>query len=151
MANLPEDYQLRLGKMGDRYLLINFLTRTYEEFFPEQKNLSHLADTVRQFFCLDTPLWIVEGQQTAIACLWMGSAVDQVTGDRYGHIFLIYVDPQHRRQGIASALIDRAKDWAKSRGQTRIGLQVFINNDNALNLYQNLGFQTRSLLMLKNI
>jgi ribosomal protein S18 acetylase RimI-like enzyme len=81
----------------------------------------------------------------------MGSAVDQVTGDRYGHIFLIYVDPQHRRQGIATALIDRAKDWAKSRGQTHIGLQVFINNDNALNLYQNLGFQTRSLLMLKNI
>jgi len=136
MANLPENYQLRLGKPSDRYLLINFLTRTYQEFFPEQKNLSHLADTVRQFFCLDTPLWIVEGQQTAIACLWMGSAVDQVTGDRYGHIFLIYVDPQHRRQGIASALIDRAKDWAKSRGQTR---------------YQNLGFQTRSLLMLKNI
>jgi len=115
MANLPENYQLRLGKPSDRYLLINFLTRTYQEFFPEQKNLSHLADTVRQFFCLDTPLWIVEGQQTAIACLWMGSAVDQV------------------------------------RGQTRIGLQVFINNDNALTLYQNLGFQTRSLLMLKNI
>ncbi|MDJ0585760.1 MAG: GNAT family N-acetyltransferase, partial [Microcystis sp. M49636_WE2] len=75
MANLPENYQLRLGKPSDRYLLINFLTRTYQEFFPEQKNLSHLADTVRQFFCLDTPLWIVEGQQTAIACLWMGSAV----------------------------------------------------------------------------
>jgi len=66
MANLPENYQLRLGKPSDRYLLINFLTRTYQEFFPEQKNLSHLADTVRQFFCLDTPLWIVEGQQTAI-------------------------------------------------------------------------------------
>ena len=36
MANLPEDYRLRLGKMGDRYLLINFLTRSYQEFFPEQ-------------------------------------------------------------------------------------------------------------------
>lgn len=151
MANLPDDYHLRLGKTGDRSLLINFLTRTYQEFFPEQKNLSHLADTVRQFFSTDTPLWIVEWQQIAVACLWMGSAVDQVTGDRYGHIFLIYVDPNHRCQGIATALIDRARDWAKSRGQTRIGLQVFIHNDNALTLYQNLGFQTRSLLMLKNI
>jgi ribosomal protein S18 acetylase RimI-like enzyme len=151
MANLPDDYQLRLGKTSDRSLLINFLTCTYQEFFPEQKNLSHLADTVRQFFSLDTPLWIVEGQKVAVACLWMGSAVDQVTGDRYGHIFLIYVDPKHRRQGIATALIDRARDWAKIRGQTRIGLQVFVNNENALTLYQNLGFQTRSLLMLKNI
>jgi ribosomal protein S18 acetylase RimI-like enzyme len=80
-----------------------------------------------------------------------GSAVDQVTGDRYGHIFLITLIPSIVVQGIASARIHRAKDWAKSRGQTRIGLQVFINNDNALNLYQNLGFQTRSLLMWKNI
>jgi len=66
MANLPENYQLRLGKPSDRYLLINFLTRTYQEFFPEQKNLSHLADTVRQFFCLDTPLWIVESIELRI-------------------------------------------------------------------------------------
>jgi ribosomal protein S18 acetylase RimI-like enzyme len=61
------------------------------------------------------------------------------------------INASMRQWGIASALIDRAKDWAKSRGQTRIGLQVFINNENALNLYQNLGFQTRSLLMWKNI
>jgi ribosomal protein S18 acetylase RimI-like enzyme len=151
MANLPANYHLRLGITSDRSLLINFLTRTYQEFFPEQKNLSHLADTVRQFFSSDTPLWIIEFQQMAVACLWMGSAVDQVTGDRYGHIFLIYVDPKHRCQGIATALINRAKDWSKSSGQRQIGLQVFINNQNALNLYQNLGFQTRSFLMLKNI
>ncbi|MGV2387961.1 MAG UNVERIFIED_CONTAM: hypothetical protein LVR29_05520 [Microcystis novacekii LVE1205-3] len=52
----PKIISCRLGKTGDRYLLINFLTRTYQEFFPEQKNLSHLADTVRQFFARYSPV-----------------------------------------------------------------------------------------------
>jgi ribosomal protein S18 acetylase RimI-like enzyme len=148
MGNLPDGYHLRLGSGGDRSLLIHFLQRAYGEFSPEQAPLSHLADTVKQYFSAETPLWIVERDSQAIACLWMGNAVDQVNGERYGHIFLVYVDPQHRRQGIATELIDRARQWAKERGQRQIGLQVFLTNENALSLYRNLGFQTRSLLML---
>lgn len=148
MGDLPSGYRLRLGTGGDRYLLGDFLDRTYREIFPEQTDLSHLADTVKQYFSADTSLWIVEREGRSIACLWMGTAIDQSSGERYGHIFLIYVDPDHRRQGIASALIDRAREHAKSHGQKQIGLQVFLANPNALSLYQKLGFQTRSLLML---
>jgi ribosomal protein S18 acetylase RimI-like enzyme len=144
-----DSYHPRLGSSGDRYLLLDFLCRTYRELFPGQQDLSHLTDTVRHYFSPDTPLWIVDKADVAIACLWMGSAVDQVSGDRYGHIFLIYVDPAHRRQGIATRLIDRARDYAKARGQCQIGLQVFVSNENALTLYQRLGFQTRSLLLFK--
>jgi ribosomal protein S18 acetylase RimI-like enzyme len=149
MGNLPDGYDFRLGKGGDRSLLIHFLQQAHREFSPEPKDLSHLADTVKQYFSADTPLWIVEKNRKAIACLWMGNAVDQVSGERYGHIFLVYVDPQHRRQGIATELIDRARQWAKGHGQRQIGLQVFLANENALSLYRNLGFQTRSLLMLE--
>jgi ribosomal protein S18 acetylase RimI-like enzyme len=149
MANLPPEYRTRLGNGGDRPILIHFLQRTYREFFPEQGNLSHLADTVKQYFSADTPLWIVEGEGKTIACLWMGNAVDQVTGERYGHIFLVYVDPDHRRRGIATELIARARQWATDRGQKQIGLQVFLVNENALSLYRNLGFQARSLMMTR--
>jgi ribosomal protein S18 acetylase RimI-like enzyme len=148
MGNLLDGCHFRLGNRGDRSLLTHFLQRAYGEFSPEPTNLSHLADTVKQYFSPETPLWIVERGGQAIACLWMGNAVDQVNGERYGHIFLVYVDPQHRRQGIATELIDRARQWAKGHGQRQIGLQVFLANENALSLYRNLGFQTRSLLML---
>jgi ribosomal protein S18 acetylase RimI-like enzyme len=84
-----------------------------------------------------------------IACLWMGNAIDQVTGDRHAHIFLLYVVPEHRRRGIATALMRYAEDWARNRGDRQMGLQVFQSNQAALNLYSGLGYQTQSLWLKK--
>ncbi|MDB9512868.1 GNAT family N-acetyltransferase, partial [Kamptonema animale CS-326] len=86
-----------------------------------------------------------------IGCLWLGNAIDQVSGDRYAHIFLLYVDPEHRHRGIGSALVSLAENWARERGDLQIGLQVFVTNKPALNLYQKLGYQTHSLSMLKSL
>ncbi|MBC5793579.1 GNAT family N-acetyltransferase, partial [Sphaerospermopsis sp. LEGE 00249] len=65
--------------------------------------------------------------------------------------FLLYVVPSHRRRGIAKALMQHIENWAKQRGDRQIGLQVFTSNTPALNLYQNLGYQTQSLWMIKFI
>jgi ribosomal protein S18 acetylase RimI-like enzyme len=84
-----------------------------------------------------------------VACLWLGNAIDQVTGDRHAHIFLLYVLPEYRRRGIGKALVDSAENWARARGDRQMGLQVFQTNQPALNLYRQLGYQTQSLWMLK--
>ncbi|WP_250125906.1 GNAT family N-acetyltransferase [Chroococcidiopsis sp. CCMEE 29] len=84
-----------------------------------------------------------------VACLWVGNAVDQVQGDRHAHIFLLYVVPEHRRRGIGTALMRYLENWARARGDRQIGLQVFQSNKNALNLYNQLGYQTQSLWMVK--
>jgi GNAT superfamily N-acetyltransferase len=143
------------------------MQRTYQELYPEQ-NFSHLAQTVEQYFSTETPLWWVakNTSETAsnpppislsasysvsdpIACLWLGTAIDQVEGWRYPHIFLLYVCPDHRRQGIGLALMHHAELWAKARGHHQIGLQVFQQNQPALQLYTKLGYQTQSLSMVK--
>ena len=146
---LPAGYEIRRGLGRDRALLVKFINLTYQELFPAQPDFSHLALTVEKYLSPQTPLWWVQENDQEIACLWMGNAVDQVSGDRYAHIFLVYVSPSHRGQGIAKALIKQAQDWAKARGDRQIGLQVFPHNQPALNLYKQLGFQTHSLLMLK--
>jgi ribosomal protein S18 acetylase RimI-like enzyme len=79
----------------------------------------------------------------------VGNVVDQVTGDRHGHIFMVYVNPKHRRQGIGSALLYHAESWARARGDRQITLQVFLKNETAINLYHKLGYQPYSLLMQK--
>ncbi|MFB2968283.1 GNAT family N-acetyltransferase [Aerosakkonema sp. BLCC-F183] len=91
------------------------------------------------------------GYSHRVACLWMGNAIDQVSGDRHAHIFLLYVLPKHRRQGIATALMRLGEEWAKARGDRQIGLQVFLVNQPAVNLYSKLGYQTHSLSMVKPI
>jgi ribosomal protein S18 acetylase RimI-like enzyme len=159
-------YLIRGGSTLERSLLVKFMQRTYQERFPQQ-NFAHLARTVEQYLSKDTPLWWVDvGEKKAggaggvnnlnsssspVACLWVGNAIDQVSGDRHAHIFLLYVVPEHRRRGIGKALMQYVENWAMARGDRQIGLQVFQSNQPALNLYNQLGYQTQSLWMLKEI
>jgi ribosomal protein S18 acetylase RimI-like enzyme len=41
------------------------------------------------------------------------------------------------------------ENWAITRGDRQIGLQVFQSNTAAINLYHQLGYQTQSLWMVK--
>jgi ribosomal protein S18 acetylase RimI-like enzyme len=149
-SSLPDSYHLRNGSRKDLGLLIGYLEATYKELFPGQSQLSHLAETAKSYFSVETPLWFVEKYQSgSVACLWMGNAIDQSNGEQYGHIFLIYVEPKDRRQGIGTSLMEIAKTWSEEKGQKQIGLHVFLQNKPALRLYENLGFQPQSLLMIK--
>ncbi|KAB8317052.1 GNAT family N-acetyltransferase [Tolypothrix campylonemoides VB511288] len=86
-----------------------------------------------------------------VACLWVGNAIDQVQGTRHAHIFLLYVVPEHRQRGIGTGLMRYVEEWAKARGDHQIGLQVFQTNTAALNLYNQLGYQSQSLWMVKSL
>lgn len=169
---LVPGYQLRRGTGLDRALLVKFMQSTYRELYPTQ-DFAHLAQTVEQYFSNETPLWWVDAESSAavpvarsassavstaastavstVACLWMGVAIDQTTGGRYPHIFLLYVRPEHRRRGIGATLMQQVESWAQARGDSQIGLQVFAHNQPALKLYEKLGYQTQSLWMIKPI
>ncbi|MEQ8758067.1 MAG: GNAT family N-acetyltransferase [Coleofasciculus sp. G1-WW12-02] len=151
-------YQLRVGSRLEKATLLKFLQLSYQELFSQQQDFSHLEETVRRYFCQDTPLWWVElanpegdaaPSHQPVAGLWLGNAIDQVTGDRHAHVFLLYVMPDHRRRGIGSALMCHGENWARERGDRQIGLQVFQSNPSAVRLYDKLGFQTQSLWMVK--
>ncbi|MDP5339090.1 MAG: GNAT family N-acetyltransferase, partial [Nodularia sp. (in: cyanobacteria)] len=76
-------YDIRRGSTLERSLLVKFMQQTYQDLFPQQ-DFAHLARTVEQYLSPDTPLWWVEylregdSPQPAIACLWVGNAIDQV-------------------------------------------------------------------------
>lgn len=153
-------YWLRVGSGYERAMLVKFIQLAYRQLFPEQEDFSHLVRTVNQYLSKETPLWWVDAAQAEVpgnssvghepvGCIWLGNAIDQVQGDRHAHVFLLYVMPEHRRQGIGSALMRHAQDWARARGDRQIGLQVFQSNHSALSLYHQLGYETQSLWMIK--
>ncbi|WP_242025892.1 MULTISPECIES: N-acetyltransferase [unclassified Anabaena] len=155
--NLLPGYAIEQGSTVDQALLVKFMERTYQEQFPNQ-NFSHLTRTVEQYLSRDTPLWWVYDEQetknqhqSPIGCLWVGNAIDQVSGDRHPHIFLLYVMPEYRHRGIGKALMNYIENWAKQRGYRQIGLQVFQTNTPALDLYHQLGYQEQSLWMVKSL
>jgi ribosomal protein S18 acetylase RimI-like enzyme len=139
----------------DMALLVKFLQRTYQELFGEQ-SFAHLARTVDSHLSRDTPLWWIHVETpwdatstSPVAGLWAGHAIDQVKGDRHAHIFLLYVDPAHRRQGLGRVLMHQAEQWARYRGDRQISLQVFHHNQPAIRLYEQLGYQIQVYNMVK--
>jgi ribosomal protein S18 acetylase RimI-like enzyme len=153
----PHDskYKLLIGDSRDQAVLLRFLQITYTELYPQQQSYSHLASTVDRYLSNETPLWFVtvaQGEMAVkIACLWMGMAIDQITGIRHPNIFLVYVDPGYRRQGVGAALMQEAEVWAKSQGYTQISLQVFTTNQAAIDMYDSLGYEARSLSMFRQL
>jgi ribosomal protein S18 acetylase RimI-like enzyme len=70
----------------------------------------------------------------------------------------IYVNDATRGTGLGKALTEAAFDRARARGCGRIQLDVYERNDNAVGLYESLGFSTVSgalgggtLLMTKRL
>ncbi|WP_040899480.1 N-acetyltransferase [Xenococcus sp. PCC 7305] len=150
VSRLPSGYKVISGDSSSLFKLEEFARLTYQEIFSSQDDYSHLTTTIHKLFSTETPLWWVQTEKAQkIGCLWMGNAIDSLTNDRYSQIFLIFVLQNHRSQGIGTYLLQKAQEWAINRGDRQIGLQVFAKNQNAINLYLNLGFRTDSLLMLK--
>ena len=151
VCNLPSGYKVISGKKSEFLLLADFARLTYQEIFSSQDDYSHLTGTIHKLFSPETPLWWVQAEDSQkIGCLWMGNVIDPLTNDRYTQIFLIFVGKKHRGQGIGTFLLQKAQEWAINRGDRQIGLQVFAQNQTAINLYRKLGFATDSLLMLKS-
>ncbi len=146
-------FSSRIGAKGEQYLLLQFMQRTYQELYPGN-DYQHLRAVIDQYWSTDTPFWLVAPDHNAhqfVACLWLGTAVDQITGDAYTHIFILYVDPRYRQQGLGTALLQRAEEWASQQGDQQIGLQVFTNAHPALSLYETLGYQPKAVLLVKSI
>ena len=151
MAILPPGYHLRLGSPLDRATLLKFMEYTYQEL-GDDLPLKHLATTVDRYLSCDTPLWMVErpgarGSAIAVGCIWLGQASDQRSGLLHPYVLLLYVQPDHRRQGLATALLHTAHQWATGEGHRQISLQVFSQNTPAQALYRKLGYYSEALLM----
>lgn len=71
--------------------------------------------------------------------------------DRYCYITSVFVRPDHRRQGVLSALMDRAEDWARSRGLADMRLHNSTLHAMARAAWDQLGFAVNEEVRLKHI
>jgi ribosomal-protein-alanine N-acetyltransferase len=61
------------------------------------------------------------------------------------HVMNVAVAPQHRRQGIATTLLERLFEVTAGRGRRGYTLEVRISNVGAVALYGRLGFKPRGV------
>jgi GNAT superfamily N-acetyltransferase len=68
---------------------------------------------------------------------------DRAAG-RWGYVANVWVDPPHRRRGVARLLMTTALDWCRGQGLVRVVLNP---SEQSLPLYRSLGFRSADDLM----
>jgi RimJ/RimL family protein N-acetyltransferase len=68
-------------------------------------------------------------------------ARDQHPASRHVADLGLMVAASHRRQGIGTALLEAAAEWARQAGVAKLELHVFPWNEAAIKLYERFGFE----------
>jgi ribosomal protein S18 acetylase RimI-like enzyme len=76
----------------------------------------------------------------------IGGSKDQFSNKTIGFIYELFVLDGYRGKGISKQLINTAVEQLKQEGYSEIRLSVFEGNK-AIKLYENLGFETRTISM----
>ncbi len=69
---------------------------------------------------------------------------------QHAYLGFMYVIPEFRGKGINGKIITTLIDWAKEKNLTEIQLEVYAENDSALNAYRKKGFKSDLLRMRLN-
>jgi len=70
---------------------------------------------------------------------------------RFGRVGSVGVAESKRGKGIGRELMRQAQDWVFGRGGAEVRLNVWAFNTKALRLYEELGYETRSLFLAKRL
>jgi [ribosomal protein S18]-alanine N-acetyltransferase len=74
--------------------------------------------------------------------------VGYVINSRYvdaWHVMNVAVDPEHQRRGVATALLERLFELTRDDERRGYTLEVRVSNEDAIGLYEKLGFESRGI------
>ena len=61
------------------------------------------------------------------------------------HVMNVAVDPEHQRRGVATALLERLFELTRDDERRGYTLEVRVSNEDAIGLYEKLGFEPRGI------
>ena len=69
----------------------------------------------------------------------------------FGFVYDVWVAPEARRRGVATALLEHAAAWCRKRDLESLRLEVSAHNTDARRLYESAGFGEDRLSMRKTV
>ena len=101
---------------------------------------------------LKTPhheIFVVESKGKAVGVVWF--AIKESPRGPYAYLYDIEVDEAYRGKGFGSQAMSALEEKLKKRGIKSLLLHVFGYNQDALRLYQRLGFEITNINMAKRL
>jgi GNAT superfamily N-acetyltransferase len=119
------------------------LNRSYIDYYVPMRLSPDQMASIDRFYDVDLDRSVMAMSDHDL----VGMALLSVRGDR-GWISGVGVLPEHRRRGIASAMVSRLVEGARQACVREISLEVIAQNTSAWRLYAEAGFEvTRELLL----
>lgn len=84
---------------------------------------------------------------TLMGWILVGTNKDQFTDSINGFIYELYVIEAYRGNGISKRLLTAAINQLREEGYDEVGLNVFSGNDDAIQLYEKMGFNVKTFSM----
>jgi len=96
------------------------------------------------------PIFVAEQEDGIVGIVACGSSQDEdVDRERVGEIYVIYVHPEHWRQGVGRALLGRSLDRLQEDGFEEAILWVLRGNQQAIRFYEGAGFEADGASRIK--
>ncbi|KGJ90954.1 GNAT family N-acetyltransferase [Colwellia psychrerythraea] len=155
---MNKDLIIRPAKDTDRQFIFGLSPRLAEVAalsWHSDKTLQKMHDDYfAEVFANSSPLqatFIAEQNEIALGFIHTRAHKDEISNEACGTVPLLGVSPKAQGLGVGKALITAAEQWAKQQGYRLLHLEVFANNNKALGFYQNLGFESETLHMIKKL
>ena len=116
------------GDKGAATYPIEWTRTRLGEFLDPSKHVAHVF------------LAVASDDPTAIAGHTILRLNEMPDGCRYGLVSTTYVDPAHRRSGIADALLERGVAWIREQGMGEAATWTSAANVKLIRLYEKHGF-----------
>lgn len=147
-APVPEGYRLVRqpfeecsdSEVSRTVEIVNDSFRDHFSFAPEPvQRWINFRDCGEDIIMLTTAM---SGSETVGICMSEEStAFNRERGTKTGWINILGVRPDHRRKGLARALLADGIRWILERGMDTVYIGVFVRNERALGLYRSFGFE----------
>ncbi len=101
---------------------------------------------------MDDAIFIADDDAgNAVGFIHLATTVDYYSNATTGHVADIVVTPEAGGQGVGTALMKFAEDWARERGYRLLTLSVIPENQRARELYRRLGFREDWIRCVKRV
>ena len=140
--------RLAVEKDASRILsLLELILQLHKSLYPKRfENISskyNLDDVIDLIF--SRRIWVYEYDDMVV-----GYIIGWAEGDVY-FVDDLMVDPEYRRCGIGGMLLDYISDMAFRLGCNEIQLDVWLENESAIEFYVDGGFEVLKYRMFKKI
>ncbi|HVY18615.1 MAG TPA: GNAT family N-acetyltransferase [Bauldia sp.] len=125
------------------------ITRMRQSLWPDEDRAALASETGPMLARDDYATFGAYDNATLVGFLEVGrrDIAESATTSPVGYVEAVWVEPDHRRRGIARALFEAAKQWARAQGFRELGSDADLENTESHAMHGRLGFEETERLV----